>query len=180
MRDVSIHDFHCVVSRDMKERLRDLDVFKGVKGVSSVIVRILKILTPVIEREYKWGEQRMSRYMNVCEDPDEVREDIHVYLPHGLYRELKLLHQGLNFYSIAQFVRGLLDWFLVFADECKGDILKELEKIFSHWTEEKKQTCLTLREYMRQLFTIIRHLPGKNRLITVYNNQYSPFWVLRV
>jgi hypothetical protein len=103
-----------------------------------------------------------------------------VYMPGGLYRELKLLHQGLNFYSIAQFMRGLLEWFLEFVDECEGDALKELAELFSSWAEEKKETRLTLREYMRQLLKIIRHLPGKNRLITIYNHNYSPFWVLRI
>jgi hypothetical protein len=180
MEEMNIHDFHCVVARDMKEKLRELNLFKGVKGVSGVIVRILQVMTPVIGKELKWGEQRMSRYMNVCDDPDVARDHVHVYVPDGLYRELKLLHQGLNFYSIAQFVRGLLEWFLGFVDECEGDILEELTEIFASWAAERKETRLTLREYMRQLLRIIRHLPGKNRLIAVYNHNYSPFWVLRV
>jgi hypothetical protein len=93
---------------------------------------------------------------------------------------LKLLHQGLNFYSIAQFVRELLVWFLGFVDECEGDVLQELGRLFACWAEEKKDTRLTLREYMQQLFTIIQHLPGKNRLITIHDTDYSPFWVLRL
>jgi hypothetical protein len=180
MENVSNHDFHCVLARDMKEKLRDLNVFKGIRGISGVIVRILQLLTPVIGREYKWGRQRMSRYMNVCDDPDVARDHVHVYIPNGLYRELKLLHQGLNFYSIAQFLRGLLEWFIEFVEGCAGDALKELEEIFASWAAEKKESRLTLREYMRQLLKIIRHLPGKNRLITIYNQEYSPFWVLRV
>jgi hypothetical protein len=98
----------------------------------------------------------------------------------GLYRELKLLHQGLNFYSIAQFVRGLLEWFLGFVEGCDGDVLQELQEMFASWAAVKEETRLTLKEYMQQLFTIVQHLPGKNRLITVYNQNYSPFWVLRL
>ena len=180
MADTCVHNFHFIMDRNMKERLRDLDLFHGVKGLSGVIVRILKVLAPVIGREYKWGEQRMSRYKPVCQDPNVVREDVHVYMPNGLYRELKLLHQGLNFYSISQFVRELLVWFLGFVDECEGDVLQELGRLFACWAEEKKDTRLTLHEYMRQLFTIIQHLPGKNRLITIHNADYSPFWVLRI
>ena len=71
----------------------------------------------------------MSKYMNVCDDPDVTRDHVHVYVPIGLYRELKLLHQGLNFYSIAQFVRGLLEWFLVFVEGCEGDALQELYEL---------------------------------------------------
>ena len=180
MTELSLHEFHCVLDRDMKEKLRDLDIFKRVRGVSGKVVRILQVLIPVIRRELKWGEQRMSRYKNVCNDPDVERDDVHVYVPVGLYRELKLLHHGLNFYSIAQFVRELLEWFLEFVEGCDGDALHKLQEIFAHWAAVKKETRLTLKEYMRQLFTIVQHLPGRNRLITVYNQNYSPFWVLRV
>ena len=110
MTELALHDFHCVLDRNMKEKLRDLDILKGVRGVSGKIVRILQVLIPVIRRELKWGEQRLSRYMNVCDDPDVERDHVHVYVPEGLYRELKLLHHGLDFYSIAQFVRELLDY----------------------------------------------------------------------
>ena len=180
MTEVSLHDFHCVLDRNMKEKLRDLDIFKRVRGVSGKVVRILQVLIPVIRRELKWGQQRMSRYMNVCDDPDVERDHVHVYVPAGLYRELKLLHHGLNFYSIAQFVRELLEWFLEFVEECEGNTLHKLQELFAHWATIKKETRLTLKEYMRQLFTIVQHLPGRNRLITVYNQNYSPFWVLRV
>ena len=180
MTELSLHDFHCVIDRNMKEKLRDLNIFKAVRGVSGIVVRIIQVLIPVIRRELKWGEQRMSKYMNVCDDPDVERDHVHVYVPDGLYRELKLLHQGLNFYSIAQFVRGLLEWFLWFVEGCEGDVLQELQELFTEWEAIKKETRLTLIGYMRQLFTIIHHLPDKNRLITVYNQHYSPFWVLRV
>ena len=180
MTEVSLHEFHCILDRNMKEKLRDLDIFMAIRGVSGKIVRILQVLIPVIRRELKWGQQRMSRYMNVCDDPDVARDHVHVYIPDGLYRELKLLHQGLNFYSIAQFARWLLEWFFGFVEECEGDVLQELQELFASWAAEKKVTRLTLKDYMQQLFTIIQHLPGKNRLITVYNQNYSPFWVLRV
>jgi hypothetical protein len=180
MEDVSIHDFHCLLARDMKEKLRNLKVFKGTRGISGIIVRILQLLTPVIGQEYKWGDQRCAKYMNVCDDPDVVRDHVHVYVPDSMYRELKLLHQGLNFYSIAQFVRGLLEWFLNFVEGCEGDALKELREVFGNRAAEKKESRLTIREYMRQLLKIIRHLPGKNRLITIYNQDYSPFRVMRI
>jgi hypothetical protein len=180
MTELSLHDFHCVLDRNMKERLRDFDIFKTVRGVSGKVVKILQVLIPVIRRELKWGEQRKSRYMNVCDDPDVVRDHVHVYMPGGLYRELKLLHQGLNFYSVAQFLRGLLEWFFKVVEECDGDVLQELEKLFASWAAVKNETRLTLKAYMRQLLTIVQHLPGKNRLVIVYNQNYSPFWVLRI
>jgi hypothetical protein len=86
----------------------------------------------------------------------------------------------LNFYSIAQMVREFLGWFLEFVEVCKGDALGELKVIFSQWAREQASTRLTLCEYMRQLFRIIRHLPGRNRLVNIYDKDFSPFWILRM
>jgi hypothetical protein len=180
MRADTIHDFHLIMDRKTKGRLADLNLWRDCRGISGVIVNILKEISPVVKQEHQWGEQRMSRYKAVCSDPDEVREHMHVYLPEELYRELKLLHQDLNFFSIAQMVREFLEWFLGFVAECKGDALTELKKIFSQWAEEEKNSRLTLRGYLRQLFRIIRHLPGKNRLVNIYNKDFSPFWIMRM
>jgi hypothetical protein len=180
MNKKEVHDFHMVIDRGMKEKLRGLDFFRMCKGLSGIIVAILQVLSPVVKREHKWGEQRMSRYKAVCTDPDEVRENVHVYLPCNLYRELKLMHQDLNFYSIAQMVREFLEWFLGFARECKGDVLGELIKIFSQWAKDEAETRLTLCEYVRQLFRIVRHLPGRNRLVNIYDKNFSPFWIFRM
>ncbi|MBN2441425.1 MAG: hypothetical protein JXJ04_08760, partial [Spirochaetales bacterium] len=105
---------------------------------------------------------------------------VHVYVPDELYRELKLLHQDLNFYSIAQLVRELLDFFLGLVDVYKNKVFIELKKIFARWKAEDEETRLTPRESIRQLLKLIRFLPGKNRLITIYDNNYSPFWILRI
>ncbi|MBN2444002.1 MAG: hypothetical protein JXJ04_21750 [Spirochaetales bacterium] len=164
----------------MKNKLKSLELFKKNKSLSGIMVTILKLLTPIIRKEHKWGKQRFSRYRAVCDDPEEVREDVHVYVPDELYRELKLLHQDLNFYSIAQLVRGLVNCFLEMADVYKNDVFQELQKVFDRWRVEDKEDRLTSREFLRQLKLIIRFLPGKNRLVTVYNNEYSPFWILRV
>ena len=121
----------------------------------------------------------MSRYKAVCPNPDEVREHMHVYLPERLYRELKLLHQDLNFFSIAQMVREFLAWFLEFVDGCTGDAISELKTIFSQWAENEKNSRPTLCGYLRQLFRIIRHLPAGNRLVNIYDKDFSPFWIMR-
>jgi hypothetical protein len=180
MQETYVHDFHCVLDRGTKERLMDLEVFKESRGLSGAIVNILKVLSPVVKDEHTWGEERMGRYMPVCEDADEIREDVHVYMPGEMYRELKLLHQDLNVYSIAQLVRGFIGWFFEFVDGCEGDPFMELEKMFSRWEKEEEETRLTPREYLRQLFTILRHLPGKNRLVNIYDRKFSPFWILRM
>ncbi|MBN2443739.1 MAG: hypothetical protein JXJ04_20425 [Spirochaetales bacterium] len=176
----NIHDFHFVIDREMKKKINNLDLFKKSRGLSGKIIRILQLLTPVLGKEHKWGKQRFGRYRAVCDDPKEVRENVHVYMPDKMYRELKLLHQDLNFYSIAMVVRLLVNFFLGLVEIYKNRVIQELKKLFAQWRSEDSETRLTPRKFVRQLLKIIRFLPGKNRLVTIYNEEYSPFWVFRI
>ncbi|MBN2443213.1 MAG: hypothetical protein JXJ04_17770 [Spirochaetales bacterium] len=176
----NIHDFHFILNRDLKNKLKSLPIFKECKSVSVLIVNILKILTPVIAKEQQWGKQRLSQYKAVCNNPDDLREHCHIYLSDEMYRVLKVLHQDLNFYSIAQLLREILSFFLELVDVYKNKVVEKLKEIFAQWKADDESNRLTSREFVRQLWTIIQHLPGKNRLLTVYDSHYSPFWVLRI
>ena len=175
-----LHEFHFVLDSGMKNDLLDLKLYKKTGNLSGVITKILSFLSPVIEREHKWGDQRNSRYLPVCSDPDEIREHVHVYLPEKMYRELKLMHQDLNFYSIAQMLRGFLRFFLDLVKEFGEKTFDELHRLFKRWNKEKEETSLTPREGLRQLWRILRHLPGKTRLINIYCKEFSPFWIFRL
>ncbi|MBN2533614.1 MAG: hypothetical protein JXB88_12015 [Spirochaetales bacterium] len=175
-----LHEFHFVIAKSMRNSLKEQYIFKGLVTISDIIVKILTILAPVIKREHNWGEQRMSRYMYVSPDPKEKRIHVHAYLPRKLYRELKLIHQDLNSFSIAQIVRGLLDVFLGLLDEYGENVLQELENMFERWKKDTKAERLTMRQHLRQLWIIVQHLPGKNRLLTLYDRHFSPFWRFRL
>ena len=172
-----LHDFHLVMDVGMKGELMDLDIYKEAGSLSGVIVKILRLIGPVIRREHKWGKQRESKYLPVCENPDEAREEVHAYLPENVYRELKLLHADLNVYSIAQLVRGFLRFFLDLVKEYGESVYKELKKIFKRWKDDSRKNRLTPREAKRQLLQILGHLPGRNRLVNIYNKDFSPFWI---
>jgi hypothetical protein len=180
MAVVQAHIFHFIVDSEMKTQLKNTGLFCDSVSLSGRIVSILDMLMPVIGNEHKWGEQRMSRYMNVCDDPDEVREHVHVYFPPGLYRKLKLLHQDLNAYSIAQLLRGFLRFFLGLLDVHGEKVFQVLKKTFSRWKKDERDTRQTLRESVQQLLKIIRHLPRKNRHVTIYDGSSIPFWILRM
>ena len=175
-----LHEFHFILDRSMKSDLMELELYKKTGNFSGVIVGILSLIGPVIKREHKWGEQRDSRYLPVCEDPDEVREDVHAYLPRELYRELKLMHADLNYFSIGQMVRDFLRFFLDLAKEYGDKIFDVLQKLFKCWKKENRKNHLTPRMIMRQLWRIIRHLPGQTGLINLYSSDFSPFWMFRL
>jgi hypothetical protein len=174
------HEFHCVIGRSMKKRLKVLNVFGKGASVSGIVVRILQVLGPVLGKEFKWGKQRFSRYRSVCQDLDEVREHMHVYMPEDVYREIKLLHHGLNFYSMAQVVRWVVECFLGLVDVFGDRIFKYLKKNYRKWKDEYNVSRKTSRKAIRQLCTIYKHQPEKPRLITFYNTSFSPFWTFRL
>ena len=172
-----MHIFHFVLDRGMKKELKKLDMYKETGSLSGVIVKIFSLLAPLIKKEHKWGEQRVSRYLPVCDDPDEIRDHVQVYFPGEVYRQLKLIHQDLNVYSIAQLIRGFLRFFLGLVNEFGNNVFQELKRLFKQWHEEDGKIRLTPREIVQQLLLIIQHFSGKNRLINIYDRQFSPSWI---
>jgi hypothetical protein len=169
-----------MMGREMRKKLMNLDMYEETRNLSRVIMKILTFLIPVIEKEHKWGEQRMSRYMYVSDNPEEKRDHVHSYLPEAMYRRLKLMHQDLNFYSIAQIVREFLEFFLELVQEHGNDVFQVLNRVFTRWNEEKGKNRLTSRKLLRQLNIILRHLSDQNEFINVYDNKFTPFWIFQL
>ncbi|MBN1697245.1 MAG: hypothetical protein JW881_07010 [Spirochaetales bacterium] len=180
MLQSDVHEFHFVITEKIKEKLQNLKLFGPWRTLSGVIVGIMELVDPLIIKEHIWGRQRMSRYLPVSRHPDESRKHVHVYFPEDVYRKIKLLHADLNFFSIAQLLRLLLELFLVMVEKYGNKVIEEFEKSFKLWNIEEKSLKLTTRRKLRQLLKIIQHLPGSNRLISMYTNHFSPFWILRL
>jgi hypothetical protein len=174
------HEFHFVVPRSMRENLKKLTVFEKPTCFSKTVVKILEALRPVIKVEHKWGEQRMSKYRYVSDDPDEKRDHVHTYLDEDVYRELKLIHQDLNFYSISQIVRMFLDFFLELVKEHGKNVFSILAENYKRWEEDAKDFRLTLREAVRQLYRILPWIEGGNGNLTIYNDTFTPLYFLRL
>jgi hypothetical protein len=174
------HEFHFVIRRSMRERLKKLTVFEKPLCFSAIIKKILKVLRPAIKVEHKWGVQRMSKYRYVSPDPDEERDHIHVYIDKDVYRELKLIHQDLNFYSIGQIMRMFLDLFLELVEEYGKNVFKYLKRTYKEWRDIAKNFRLTLREEVRQLNKILPMIEGGNGHLSIYDSTFTPFWIRRL
>ncbi|MBN2444255.1 MAG: hypothetical protein JXJ04_23035 [Spirochaetales bacterium] len=164
----------------MKDKLEKLCICGQKVSLSGIIVKVLSMIAPVVKREHLWGDQRESRYTAVCDDPEEVREHVHVYFPEDVYRELKLLHQDLNVFSIAQLLREFLRFFLDFMEEHGENVSMVLKRLFEYWKEESNSTQLSPREILRQLQIFSAHLTGQKKIITIYNREFSPFKIYRL
>ena len=106
------HNFHLIIDQQLKTQLLSLPVFHDTTSFSGIVVRILQLMFPRLEKEHCFGRQRQSQYQLITDDPEAKRCSVHIYLPGELYRGLKLMHQDLNFYSIAQCLRWIIVLFL--------------------------------------------------------------------
>jgi hypothetical protein len=174
------HDFHFVIAQGMLEGLAELRVFKKGMSFSRVVAQIISELAPVVKAAHKWGEQRKSRYRFVATEPGEEVCHVHTYLDEDVYRELKIIHHDLNFYSMAQILRMFLGLFLGLVDKYGDNVFHVLEWVFEQLRKYDDDNRLTLREKMLQLFTIIRFAQGGRGHITLYDQHFEPFWMIRL
>ncbi|MBN1698221.1 MAG: hypothetical protein JW881_11965 [Spirochaetales bacterium] len=174
------HEFHIIMTDTMIAKLLNVHLFGSRYSLSGVIVGIISLIDPLIITEHRWGKQRMSRYQPVSDNPDEKRVHAHVYFTEDEYRKIKMLHADLNCFSIAQLVRWLLELFLALIEEFGDRLIEELKKRFQQWSTEDNRIQQNHRGNLRQLSKIIQHLPGRNRLLSIYTSHYTPFWILRL
>ena len=173
-----LHDFHFVMPESMKEELKSVSLFIN-KSLSSIIREVLMHLIPVLKRKHDWAYQQFSKYFLVSKDKEEKRVSVHTYIPEALYKQLKLMHNDLNMYSIAQLVRYFLRYFLDKAEKYGDKVLEELSKIFAEWEKSNEDFQETPGENIRHLRDILNDLDEKKGILTIYNKEYEPVCRLR-
>jgi hypothetical protein len=174
-----LFEFHFKMDVDMRDELLGLDLCKQVGSFSQVIVKVLKLLSPFLEREHLLRKQRMSRYELVNSDRKIRRKSVHVYLPESRYRQLKAMHHDLNFFSIAQLLRRMLRLFLDLVKLHGNKIIKQLMDLLRLWEEKKERRKHTLKS-IRQLLHFIYQKPDISRFINIYDYKYSPVDIYRL
>jgi hypothetical protein len=169
------------MAESMVLKLTELGIYRETKNLSKVIRKILEVLIPAVEVEQEWGYQRKSRYRYISEDPEEPRTDVAVYLPESLYRQLKQVHNDLNFYSIAQIARVFIELFFSFLKKYGEEgVFSYLEGEFARWEEEAKESRLTIYEFVPHILRIISCLPHLKGMITIFDENFIPFYYYRL
>jgi hypothetical protein len=172
-------EFHFKMDSEMKQRLQSLEMYKKTGNFSGMIVRILSLLSPHLEKEHLRGEQRSSYYELVNVDKKVGRESVHVYLSEQKYRELKLLHNDLNFYSIAQLLRLMLRVFIGVMDVYGDEGVWILMQAFKDWKvkrEKQKYRYVPVRQFLHFIF----QKPKISRFLTLYSNKFVPISIFRL
>ena len=165
--------FHFKMDIRMKNQLKGLALFRQVRSLSRLIVEILTLMVPLMEKEHLSGEQKGSKYEFVHDDPGVKRESTHVYMPDGLYRRIKLMHQDLNWYSMAQLLRGFLRVFLDLVDVYGDDYQEELDNLMGKCNADIEESRFS-HEVVLQLLKFIHQKSMIIRLFTIYNKVFCP------
>ena len=175
-----MHDFHFRMNKTIKEQLLRIGPCRKDGNLSGSITSILKLLSPVMRREHQLGEQRESSYHLVKGEGEEQLADVHAYIPESCYRQLKMLHHDLNFFSIAQLVRFLIAIFLDLYQLYGDAVENELNGMFNQVREEERIQRIGKRKIVRQLYRFASVLLLKKRIFTIYDHNYAPFWIFRL
>ena len=166
-------DFHFIIDARLKRQLLNKYLFKDTNSFSGIVVRILRILYPYLEKEHLGGRQRCCRYQRVAMDAAVERCSVHVYLPIDLYKRLKLMHHDLDVYSIAQLLREILRLFMGLFEEYGINLKKKLSSLLRKWHQQNTTATLT-NPVIRQFLKEICYSQDEIHLLTLYNTFFIP------
>jgi hypothetical protein len=165
-----IFDLHLVLEEKMLFKLKEISCAFKIKSVSATIVYLFDKFIPYLEKMQIEFQNRKSGYKLIA-DPKEKRRHFHVYTPEKMYRKLKELHQYLNFYSMAQILREVVE---IYLKDCKNISLEKAMKniltIKKNW--EKKKILWKGKLFIRQLYIKNSTLPS---ISIIYDQNHHPF-----
>jgi hypothetical protein len=154
-----IHELHFVINQQLYHDLRELSL-KLNKKLSTTIVFIFQHMGFLIEKNHFLANEKNSEY-HFLPYPKEKRIHIHCYLPEHQYRKMKLIHQDLNTYSLAQIIREII---IIFLKGCAkhgiNSFLNRLNKISQDW-ENKKRHIMREKKFLKnncRIIIIYRHI----------------------
>ena len=170
--------YHSMLDEEMIADLAGVSQDDSRGALSRAVVRVLELLYPGIDNEHFFGVQRGSRYELVNDDLSVERVDIYINIPEKLYKKLKLMHQDLNVYSIAQLVRGFLRGFLFLVKRFGSRAWWILKALIIQWQKENMKVQLSSFE-VSQLCKISGIKAGEVHLFTGYNEVFVPLKINR-
>jgi len=143
------HELHFVLGKKLHNELIGLSkIYK--KSISKTMVLILDTLDTFLEKNDLMAKEKEHKYLIIDKD-DNARYDIHCYISESQYRKLRFAYYTLNFFSIAQIVRTLIEYFvrakLKYGFE---KLVKKLYDIKILWAEMKKNYVNDKRVFLRQ------------------------------
>ncbi|MBN2531304.1 MAG: hypothetical protein JXB88_00360 [Spirochaetales bacterium] len=172
--EVKMTIFHFKMDTKMIDDLKSLDLFQKTRSMAVAINCILLQFFTVIEKEHMFGAQRESRYELINEDREVKRKHVTVSIPDYIYRRLKMLHDDLNFFSIAQLLRWLISGYVDFVKKYGDRWVRKLVTIIRRWQKDTKNSRFLLT-YINQLFECTSELTWIILKYAIYCLHFSPY-----
>jgi hypothetical protein len=171
--------FHFKIDAKMKQNLQSMPLCKKEGGLARMIEKVLDLLSPGIEKMHVDGEQQYTRYELVCEDMEVERKSVYVGMPERLYRELKCLHNDLNYYSMAQLLRRVLRGFLGMVEKYGDEVEAKMLEFYRRW---KRKRASRKHEWkpVEELLFFIYQKPKQSRFLTLYSKKFQPISIYRL
>ncbi|MBN2536451.1 MAG: hypothetical protein JXB88_26440 [Spirochaetales bacterium] len=172
--EVKLTIFHFKMDTKMIGALKNLDLFQKTRNMAETMNRILLQFFAVIEKEHMFGVQRESRYELINEDTNVKRKHVTVSIPDYMYRRLKMLHDDLNFFSIAQLMRWVISGYVDFVKRYGNRWVRKLVTIIRRWQKDTRNSRFLLT-YIHQLFEFKTELSWIIQKYTLYCLHFSPY-----
>ena len=178
-KEPEITTFHFKMDVLMMDELTDLVLFQETQNLSETINRILMQLFTIIEKEDMDGMQRFSKYELINEDKSINRKHVIVKIPDFMYRRLKSLHDVLNYYSMAQLMRGLLRFFLDMVSKFGDAYGEELMRLGNEWVKFSRNSQFIIK-YINQLIMFQGEILEIIRRFDIFTLHFSPYRIFRL
>ncbi len=127
-----IREFNFMIGKELQDKIENYCKIKNISRNKCLTI-IFTIMIPLLKKEHFTGEERGNKYQVFT-----AVKRIHLYLDEKLYRELKLIHSNLDFFSMASIVRFLMEEFFERVKNSDGDektVEREMREIWSEFNK---------------------------------------------
>jgi hypothetical protein len=167
-----LHDYHFKLNEDTKLELIKISEDMNL-SLSATIVVLFEKFIPFIDKHHLNSKEKNSKYQFIG-DSKEKRLSIHCYMPENLYNRMKQLHHDLNYFSLAQVLRKMIDNFIAGCIKYGiNNLINNLNKIIDIWNEKKEFYKKERTIFIRQLYK--KNFISENILISydIYSRLYK-------
>ncbi len=129
-------EFHFVVNLKMHTKIKNYCENKKI-SLNQGIKHIVTTMIPFIRNRHFFEKEDNCKYRRI-----KAAKNIHLYIDDNLYRELKLIHSNLNYYSIAILVRDMIENFFSCFDMNQNDedVVNEMNKMKDEMKSKSEAT----------------------------------------
>ena len=165
------HELHFIAGEKMFDSIEKISKEMD-RTFSATIIIIYLYLIPFFEKNHLMAQEKESK-IELVGSEDEIRKHIHCYLPQELYRKLKLFHQDMNTYSMAQIMRKMMHYFIIGYNKYGLELfIAKLKKCKDIWDGMKEIFLKDKKVFKKR----VNNKNSKYTFInTIYTDYYSPY-----